>query len=112
MKYTESMFGTPKEILYNDDYAGFAHNVNDEGVTANEEGKKIVKAGTPLNDKGKKATTTDGKSDAIGILLADVDVTYGRRPGTFLYRGCLVESKLPEALTNEEKAALPMIKLF
>lgn len=111
MKFTESMFGTPKEILYNDDYAAIAHQVSDEDIKANAENKKIVKAGTPIGETGKKAVVIEGKSDAIGILLSDCDVTYGSRPGSLLYRAVLVGSKLPEALTPEVMAVLPQITI-
>lgn len=115
MKYTESIFTNSKEILFNDDYAAFAHNVSDEGIALNAENKKIVPAGTPINDAGKVATVTEGKSDAIGILLSDADVTYGTRPGSLLSRGNIVKSKLPASFTDNEAAiiaVMPMIKLF
>lgn len=112
MKFTKNIFGTSKEILYNDDYAAFAHQISDEEITVNAEYKKIVPAGTVIGDNGKKASVSDGKSNAIGILLSDCDVTYGSRPGDLLYRAVLQGKKLPAVLTAEEQAALPQIKVM
>lgn len=112
MKFTKNIFGTSKEILYNDDYAAFAHQISDEGITLDAENKKIVPAGTVIDADGKKASIVDGKSNAIGILLSDCDVTYGSRPGDLLYRAVLQGKKLPAPLTAEEQTALPQIKVM
>ena len=88
---------TKRKILYNDHFIGMPFTVSDDGVEANESGKKIVKAGTilPANDKTAK-----------GVLLHDVDVTSGKAPGTIVIHGFIDDAKLissdieitPEAL--------------
>lgn len=77
----------------------FTTIVSDAGVTA-VDGKKIVKAGTilPKND-----------ATAEGILYNDVDVTYGPQPGALIVEGYILEERLPEAPTDEAKAAMPKI---
>lgn len=74
--------------------------IGNTGVVANAEGKKIIKAGTPLagdilkrNTAFVKATTTQGgegepdTSDAVAIALHDIDVTAGDENGTILVFG-------------------------
>ena len=82
--------------------------------------RKIVKAGTPLTGSldarttaFTKATTSTG-SNAVGILLHDVDVTAGENNGTLLIFGFVNTNRLDSTtkalITAEVKAALPMIK--
>ena len=68
-------FDQSKTILKYFDYKGSACVVSSSGVSADENGNKIVKAGTPFpaND-----------STCKGYLLHDVDVTQGDAPGTFI----------------------------
>ena len=68
------------------------------GVTAGSDGKKIVKAGTPL--KGSllnrdEVFTVGAKDDAVvGIAEHDVDVTAGTANGGIIVFGFIDESKL------------------
>uniref|UniRef100_A0AAU8B080 Head protein n=1 Tax=Dulem virus 36 TaxID=3145754 RepID=A0AAU8B080_9CAUD len=86
-------------------------------------GKKIVKAGTPLTgnlDKRETAFTkasagsSTAASDAVGILLHDVDVTIDDNNGTLLLFGFVntnrIDSTTKAGITDGVKAALPMIK--
>ena len=70
-------------------------------------GKKVVKAGTPIDDDG--VASNDG--DAIGILLYDVLET--RPQGTILKKAYidLAKAEASSGLTiaSQCKAALPMI---
>ena len=90
--------------------------VSDTGITASN-GKKIVKAGTPLagslEARGTafaKATTTSGASNAVGILLHDVDVTDGANNGTLLIFGFVdlnkVDATTAALITADVKTAL------
>lgn len=78
----------------------FTYQVSDAGVTADERGKKIVKAGTilPAND-----------ATAKGILYTDVDVTQGPQPGSLIDAAYILEQRLHTAPTEEAKAALKNI---
>lgn len=82
--------------------------------------RKIVKAGTPLTGSldarttaFTKASTSTG-SNAVGILLHDVDVTAGENNGTLLIFGFVntnrIDATTKALITAEVKAALPMIK--
>lgn len=117
MKFTETTYTNKKEILkFVDHYVALPITVSDAGVSA-VDGKKIVKAGTILGGGiladdsvlAVKATTTTGTSNADGVLLNDVDVTYGPAPGALIIHGFIALNKVPAAPTPEEKAALKQI---
>ena len=106
MKVTGKSYGQPKEILKFNDFKGAACMVSDSGVTADANGLKIVKAGTPwpANDATCK-----------GLLLHDVHVTYGEHPGTYIFEGSVKTPVLTEngiTVSDEAKAALPRITFF
>lgn len=83
----------PSQILFN------VQNQMSVGVivgktvgTAGEDGRKIVKAGTPLNGDLTDRSTAfvaakDTSNPAVGVLLHDVDVTDGNANGTLLIWG-------------------------
>lgn len=79
----------------------FTEQISDEGVTADDNGRKIVQAGTvwPANDETAK-----------GIVYTDVDVTKGPQPGAVLVEAWVIEERLPESLSTEAKEALVEIK--
>jgi hypothetical protein len=123
MKYVETTYGNTKQILkFPDHYVAISVTVDDTGVVA-VDGKKIVLAGTivgggTLADPEvlvKKATTTPGEddapdtTDAEGVLLNDVDVTYGPAPGAMIIHGFIDETKIPAAPDDAERAALKQI---
>lgn len=117
-KFTETTFTNKKEILkFPDHYVALTVTVDDAGITANGEGKKIVPAGTIIGNgiltditkKAKKAVTTTGVSNAEGVLFYDVDVTYGPAPGAMLIHAFIQTGKLPVAPTADEITALKQI---
>ena len=58
-----------------------------ESVTAGADGKKIIKAGTPLTGdilKRNTAFTVGTSANAVALLLHDLDVTDGNTNGTIL----------------------------
>lgn len=104
---------TPTQILFNTEpQVSVGIVVSDSGITANSEGKKIVKAGTPLtgNLEARSTAFTVGTSDAVGVLLHDVDVTNGAENGTLLIFGFVNLDRLDSAtaalITSEVKTAL------
>lgn len=113
-KFVQTNYGNKKEILkFPDHYVALAVTVDDQGVTANSEGKKIVPAGTIvgggfLTDQTKKATKMNDTS-AEGVLLNDVDVTYGPAPGAVVIHGFINLDKLPEEPTADAIGALKQI---
>lgn len=118
MKFVQTDYGNKKEILkFPDHYVNLAITVDDAGITANADGKKIVPAGTILGggvleddtNLAVKATTTDDVSNAEGVLFNDTDVTYGPASGALLIHGFVAIDKLPVAPTAEEIAVLKQI---
>lgn len=114
MKFVQTDFGNKKEILkFPDHYVNLAITVDDTGITANAEGKKIVPAGTILGggflaDDTKKAVKANDNT-AEGVLFNDTDVTYGPASGAALIHGFIATEKLPEAPTADAIAALKQI---
>lgn len=122
--------GVRKETYGNTNQILFAveHQVSMGVVVSKELGvaegtKKVVKAGTPLTGNLDARTTaftaaTAGSSteasNAVGVLLHDVDVTTGNANGTLLLFGFVntnrVDATTKAKLTDTVKAAMPMIK--
>lgn len=78
-------------------YVSHTYQISNEGVSANPQGRKIVKAGTvyPAND-----------ATAIGIVFTDTDVTEGPQPGAVLIEAWILEGRLPVAPEAAAKTAL------
>ncbi len=118
----ETLGGPEKHILIaNNSYmVTLGAQVTNTGIDADSNGKKILKAGTPLygdiTKRGTafvKATTTEGVSNATAVLLHDVDVTAGAENGTIILAGCVDLLKLDTAtkalVTSAVTTALPRI---
>ena len=76
--------------------------VSDDGISA-VDGKKIVKAGTPLAGSlhARQVAFTallSGTTGATGVLLHDVDVTAGPNNGTCLYFGAVNLNRVDPAV--------------
>lgn len=117
-KFVQTDYTNKKTILkFPDHYVNLAITVDDAGISANGEGKKIVPAGTFLGGGvleddtvyAKKAETELEESNAEGVLFQDVDVTYGPASGALLIHGFVALDKLPAEPSAEEKAALKQI---
>ena len=89
-------------------------------INANADAKALVVASADEDvldkviTKNVAKTNLAGGSDgtvtgAEGILLNDVDVTYGPAPGAMLIHGFVAVDKLPEVPASGAAAALPMI---
>lgn len=81
MAVETAKFGAETEILNRPPFKGVSMTIDFSTTTAGSDGKKVVKAGTPIDKDGKpvKATPWTG---AVGILL--VDVREERPQGTIL----------------------------
>ncbi len=117
MKYIKSEFGTPKQILmFPDHYVALAVTVSDEGVSANEQGKKIVPAGTIIGggfiEDDTVLAVKSNNANAEGVLFNDTDVTHGPASGAAILHGFIAIDKLPEAPATEAKTALNQIKFI
>lgn len=121
-KFIETAYVNKKEILkFPDHYVAIAVTVDDTGITANADGKKIVSAGTivggstksvlanldePVCKKNVQGTDAD---KAEGVLLYDVDVTFGKASGAIIIHGFIAIDKLPEAPATSAATALKQI---
>lgn len=82
MEVETTAFGTGAEILNRPPFKGVSMTIDFTDVTEDEAtGKKIVKAGTPINKDGAPVSATPW-TGAVGILL--VDVREERPQGTIL----------------------------
>ncbi|MZQ76212.1 MAG: hypothetical protein GT589_08705 [Peptoclostridium sp.] len=122
-KFVVNSYSSNKEILKFTDFIGVNVMVSDSGVVANSDGKKIVPAGTVVGGSTKavlenptepvvsKNTALLGAA-AEGVLLYDVDVTYGAKEGSMVIHGFVDLNKLPEAPVAEATAVLTLIKFM
>jgi hypothetical protein len=120
MHIRKSTYGGTKTILYNvDGMEALPVMVTDEGVDADERGKKIVRAGTLIGGGGvgtlldkELMVTENNNADCEGVLLDDVDVTYGPMPGAMVFKGNINLNKIPEAPVSAAAAKLPMVRFL
>lgn len=122
-RVVKETFGAPEKhiLIANNSYmVTLGAQVTNTGVDADADGKKILKAGTPvagdITKRGTafvKATTTEGVSNATAVLMHDVDVTAGAENGTIILAGCVDLLKLDAAtkalVTSAVTTALPRI---
>ena len=111
-------YGVDKHILIaNNSYmVTLPAQVTNTGVDADSDGKKILKAGTPLagniEKRGTAFTKTNGNT-ATAILLHDVDVTAGAENATIILAGVVdllkIDSTTATLITSDVKSALPRI---
>ena len=81
-------------------FQNFTYQVDDTGIKADENGRKIVKAGTVYKKEEK----------AIGLVFADVDVTNGSQPAAIMVEGYVIELRLPAVVEESDKTAMSGIK--
>lgn len=113
-------YGSGKQILFAVEHQVSMGIVVDQSVGVTEGTKKIAKAGTPITgnldamETAFTAATTSTDSNAVGILLHDVDVTVDNNNGAILLFGFvntnMIDGTTKAKITAEVKAALPMIK--
>lgn len=107
---TTTQYGAPRQILANVEHQASVGCIVPSTLvpTANANGKKIAKAGTPIhidleNLQTPVAAVASG-SALNAVLLHDVDVTAGNANGTALYFGMInlnrLESDVVTALTT------------
>ena len=120
-KIVKETYGAPEKhiLIANDSYmVTLPAIIKATGVTAGTDGKKIVKAGTPVyGDIEKRDTgfTISGSQGAnpVAVVMHDVDVTAGDENGTIVLAGVVdllkLETSVKTALTSSIKAALPRI---
>lgn len=97
--------------------------VNNTGVTAGPDGKKILKAGTPVGNATSVLTSRQtvlsmasaSVTNVQGVLLHDVDVTDGDVNATLVIEGVIDLLKIDETtrtLLTSNASKLPKITLM
>lgn len=117
---TEKEFGNDKQILIAPELAfTIGALVGNSGVNADSEGKKIIKAGTPVGGStsvltNRQTVLTVGGT-AQGVVLHDVDVTAGDTNATVVLEGTIDALKLDSATVTAIQSAaanIPNIRLM
>ena len=116
-------YGNTNQILFAVEHQVSMGVVVSKALGVAEGTKKVVKAGTPLTGNLDARTTaftaasagsSTEASNAVGVLLHDVDVTTGDANGTLLLFGFVntnrIDATTKAKLTDTVKAAMPMIK--
>ena len=113
-------YGSVNQILFAVEHQVSMGVVVDQSVGVKEGTKMIAKAGTPITgnldarETAFTGATTGAGSDAVGILLHDVDVTVADNNGTILLFGFVNTNRIDDTtktkITADVKKALPMIK--
>lgn len=98
--YVEKESVNEKNFLASAKFQNFTYQVDNTGIEADEKGKKIIQAGSVYKKDGK----------AIGLIFADVDVTYGPQPAAIMVEGYVLEDRLPAEVSEEDKATMTGIK--
>lgn len=110
-----TVYGSPKQVLgLVDPKVALSVQLNDSGITADAQGKKIIPAGTPIGGATSalddETAVLSAVSDATvqGILEYAVDVTSGHGNGAMIVFGYINEYRLPTGVTisDDVKTAL------
>ena len=92
----------PQQILFNvQNQMSVSVLVDSTMASVTVDGRKVVKAGTPLNGdlatRGTAFKAADSTAPAVGVLLHDVDITDGNANGTLLIWGFVNLDRLDSA---------------
>lgn len=110
-------YGEKRIIVDEVNSTAFSCVVANTGVTADSEGKKIIKAGTPIYGSltaRNTAFTISGEQGAkpVGVILHDVDVTAGNANSQVLVSGFIDISKVDASVKTALQAAEANLKLI
>lgn len=94
-----SSYANEKQILIAPELAfTIGCQVTNTGLTANDEGKKILKAGTPVGGgdvlTARNTVLSQDTTAPVGVILNDVDVTGGQMNATLVVSGVVDILKL------------------
>ena len=112
-------YGAPEKTILVDPLNSTAVSIEvaNTGVTADSEGKKIIKAGTPVYGSLRArntAFTISGEAGAkpAGVILHDVDVTDGKKNSQIVIFGTIDVSKVDSAVATTLIAAEANLKMI
>lgn len=109
---TKTTFGAPRQILADVNLQSSVGCIVPQSLGAEVDGRKIVKAGTPIKVNLESLTTpavkADGTTAMNAVVLHDVDVTNGNGNATALIFGFVnlnrVEADVVTAITTARGA--------
>ena len=104
----------PKQIMIADsEMISLGVQLSNTGVSADTNGRKIIKAGTPITGDLRTrntAFTVTSSNNVVGIVLHDVDVTAGTENGVIVIFGVVdlekLESDVQSKITSTIEDAL------
>lgn len=119
-KIKTAEYGNDKQILIAPEVAvEIGCIVTNTGINADSEGRKILKAGTPVGGttnvlmNRQTVLTQQSGANAQGVLLHDVDVTAGEENATLVIEGVIDYEKVDESVqalyTDTVLGAMPKI---
>ena len=107
MQFEQTTYAGDVQILKRKPFEAISMTLDFSGVSETVNGKKIVKAGTPIGAAG----VADNTATVVGILLHDV--TEDRPQGTLLKKAYInktvAESHSGVTYAEAVKTALPMV---
>lgn len=120
---TESYTNTNDFLIAPENAEALSCIIGNTGVSAGDDGKKIIKAGTPLYvatgksiflDRNEVMTTSSASSAVLsGIARHDYDVTDRNVNGAILYKGTVdlykLDSDVQSLITSSVISGLPQI---
>lgn len=114
----QTNYGVAKDILIAPELMfSIPVQVTNTGVSANDNGKKIIKAGTPIGgntnvllNRNTVLAVANGAT-AQGIVLHDVDVTEGQENATMLVAGYVDINKIDTAARPSADAQTALTKI-
>lgn len=126
MYFCKKTYSNSPEFLKSEKYQNISCTVDGTDITADENGKKYVPAGTVLDADGKAVKVArSGAADSYtytfssapaGILFDTVEVTHGNQPGALMIDGAVDVERLPGDYWAEAVQQLinkmPYIKFF
>lgn len=118
--FRRESYGNRKQILWAPEHrVGVSIVVSQSAGVKQDDGRTIVKAGTPLAGNLNERTTPFTKgtaADVVGILEHDVDVTVSDNNGSLVIFGFVntnrVDDDVKELLTDDINKALPLVTIL
>jgi len=112
-------YGAPEKNILVDEKNSTAVSIKiaNTGVSADSEGQKIVKAGTPVYGSltaRDTAFTVSGSAGAkpVGVILHDVNVTSGTKNSQIVISGIIDVSKVETAVATALTSAVADLKMI
>lgn len=110
-------YGTDKDIrLFPEVCVEIPCIVGNTGVIAGADGRKVIKAGTPVGSatnvfENRQTVLSTDDTNAIGVLMHDADVTAGNANVSVLIAGYVDLLKLDESVTITEGAKTALTRI-